>query len=54
MKGSVKFPPGADDKCSKEGQNLVNSVGVDVLSRRVHLVTLHFDFSSSIVTPRQG
>ena len=27
-KGSIKFPPGGDDQCSKEGQNLVLSVGV--------------------------
>ena len=28
MKGSIKFPPNVDDQCSKEGQNLVLSVGV--------------------------
>jgi len=32
MKGSIKFPAGADDICSKEGQNLVLSVGVVSLS----------------------
>ena len=32
MKGSIKFPSGADDKCSTEGQNLVLAVGVGFLS----------------------
>lgn len=31
LKGSIKFPSGADDRCSKEGQNLVLSVGVATL-----------------------
>ena len=26
-RGSIKFPSGGDDRCSKEGQNLVLSVG---------------------------
>ena len=31
-KGSIKFPAGGDDQCSKEGQNLVLLVGVVSLS----------------------
>ena len=30
MRGSIKFPPEADKICSKEGQSLVLSVGVDL------------------------
>lgn len=32
VKGSIKFPPQAEERCSKEGQNLVLSVGVGILS----------------------
>ena len=32
MRGSVKFPIGADGRCSKEGQSLVLSVSAVLLS----------------------
>jgi serine/threonine protein kinase len=51
MKGSIKFPPGADEKCSKEGQSLVLSVSINSLR---HEPLLLVPTSSSTVTQRRG
>ena len=53
MRGTIKFPSGADEKCSKEGQDLVLMVSGE------HLLAPEGDefisrFSSLIATPRRG
>lgn len=58
MKGSIKFPPGADDQCSKEGQNMVLSVSIASLPSLMVISsssnTTLISISSSIATRRRG